>query len=76
MNCINLAFFCNSEALKTCKFTNLPNSEKINSKKAYDYGLVDEIVSEDNLFSRVDELCLGVSNSKNDQAKAVKKMIP
>ena len=51
-------------------------AEKINSKRAYDYGLVDEIVSEDNLYSRVDELCLSVSNSKNDQAKAVKKMIP
>ena len=51
-------------------------AEKINSKKAYDCGLVDEIVSEENLYSRVDELCLSVSNSKNDQAKTVKKMIP
>lgn len=54
----------------------LLGAQKFNSKKAYDYGLIDEIVSEDNLYSRIDELCLSVSNSKSDQAKAVKKMIP
>ena len=54
----------------------LLGAQKFNSKKAYDYGLIDEIVSEDNLYSRIDELCLSVSNSKSDQAKVVKKMIP
>ena len=54
----------------------LLGAQKFNSKKAYDYGLIDEIVSEDNLYSRIDELCVSVSNSKSDQAKAVKKMIP
>ena len=54
----------------------LLGAQKFNSKKAYDYGLIDEIVSEDNLYSRIDELCLSVSNSKSDQAKAIKKMIP
>lgn len=69
---IRLSKICGSSKAKLM----LLAAEKINSKKAYDYGLVDEIVSEDNLYSRIGELCLSVSNSKNDQAKAVKKMIP
>ena len=69
---IRLSKICGSSKAKLM----LLAAERINSKRAYDYGLVDEIVSEDNLYSRVDELCLSVSNSKNDQAKAVKKMIP
>ena len=69
---IRLSKICGSSKAKLMLLT----AERINSKRAYDYGLVDEIVSEDNLYSRVDELCLSVSNSKNDQAKAVKKMIP
>ena len=31
-DCINLAFLCKSEALKTCNLTNLPNKQNINSK--------------------------------------------
>ena len=69
---IRLSKICGSSKAKLM----LLAAEKINSKRAYDYGLVDEIVSEDNLYSRVNELCSSVSNSKNDQAKAVKKMIP
>ena len=28
-DCVNLAFFCKSEPLKTCKLTNLPNKPNI-----------------------------------------------
>ena len=50
--------------------------QKISSKTAYEFGLVDEIVSEDNFLSRIDELCLGISNSKTNQTSAIKEMIP
>ena len=50
--------------------------QKLNCKTAYEFGLVDEIVSKDNFLSRIDELCLGISNSKIDQTSAIKKMIP
>ena len=69
---IRLSKICGSSKAKLM----LLGAQKINSKKAYDYGLIDEIVSEDNHYSRIDELCVSVSNSKSDQAKAVKKMIP
>ena len=50
--------------------------QKISSKTAYEFGLVDEIVSKDNFLSRIDELCLGISNSKTNQTSAIKEMIP
>ena len=50
--------------------------QKLNCKTAYEFGLVDEIVSKDNFLSRIDELCLSISNSKIDQTSAIKKMIP
>jgi len=50
--------------------------QKINCKTAYEFGLVDEIVSKDNFLSRIDELCLGISNSKTNQTSAIKEMIP
>ena len=50
--------------------------QKLNCKTAYEFGLVDEIVSKDNFLSRIDELCLGISNSKINQTSAIKKMIP
>ena len=31
-DCINLAFLCKSEELKTCNLTNLPNKQNINRK--------------------------------------------
>ena len=50
--------------------------QKLNCEIAYEFGLVDEIVSKDNFLSRIDELCLSISNSKIDQTSAIKKMIP
>ena len=50
--------------------------QKLNCKTAYEFGLVDEIVSKDNFLSRIDELCLGISNSKTNASSAIKKMIP
>ena len=50
--------------------------QKISCQTAYEFGLVDEIVSKDNFLSRIDELCLGISNSKINQTSAIKKMIP
>ena len=50
--------------------------QKLNCKKAYEFGLIDEIVSEDNFLSRIDEICLGISNAKIEQTAAIKKMIP
>ena len=50
--------------------------QKLDCKKAYEFGLIDEIVSEDNFLSRIDEICLGISNAKIEQAAAIKKMIP
>ena len=50
--------------------------QKLNCKTAYEFGLVDEIVSKDNFLSRIDELCLDISNSKTNQTSAIKEMIP
>ena len=50
--------------------------QKLSCKTAYEFGLVDEIVSKDNFLSRIDELCLDISNSKTNQTSEIKKMIP
>ena len=50
--------------------------QKLTCKTAYEFGLVDEIVAGNSILSRIDELCLGISNSKRGQISAIKEMIP
>ena len=69
---VRLSKICGSSRAKFI----LLAGQKISCQTAYEFGLVDEIVSEDNFLSRIDGLCLGISNSKANQTSAIKEMIP
>ena len=69
---LRLSKICGSSRAKLI----LLAGQKLTCKTAYEFGLVDEIVAGNNILSRINELCLGISNSKRSQISAIKEMIP